>query len=79
MYHIQLLLSRIRLYDFTLYFFRYILQTSAILTKASNAHTTKYGRLLGVPFGAEMRKLDPFEPDLVNTSGGKLIVYLYGV
>ena len=36
--------------------------------------TTKYGRLLGVPFGAEMRKLDPFEPDLGNTSGGKLIV-----
>lgn len=32
--------------------------------------------LLGVPFVAEMRKLDPFEPDLVNTSGGKLIVIL---
>jgi hypothetical protein len=29
-----------------------------------------------VPFWAEMRKLDPFEPDLVNTSGGKLIVKL---
>ncbi|EGW41946.1 hypothetical protein DOT_0074 [Desulfosporosinus sp. OT] len=25
---------------------------------------------------AEMRKLDPFEPDLVNTSGGKLIFLL---
>jgi len=48
-------------------------------THESHAPTTKYGRLLGVPFGAEMRKLDPFEPDLVNTSGGKLFVYLYGV
>ena len=42
-----------------------------------NAHSTEYVCLLGVPFGAEMRKLDPFEPDLVNTSGGKLIVILY--
>ena len=41
--------------------------------------TTKYVFLLGVPFGAEMRKLDPFEPDLVNTSGGKLIVLLIEV
>jgi len=26
-----------------------------------------------------MRKLDPFEPDLANTSGGKLIVKLMEV
>jgi|GEM_PF-2619823 len=51
-----------------------------ILTKACNAYSqlnTVF--LLGVPFGAEMRKLNPFEPDLVNTSGGKLIVMLIEV
>lgn len=43
-------------------------------------HTLNLRRfLLGVPFGAEMRKLDPFEPDLANTSGGKLIVKLIEV
>jgi hypothetical protein len=56
------------------------MRIGVILIKASNAHSqlnTVF--FLGVPFGAEMRKLDPFEPDLVNTSGGKLIVLLIKV
>ena len=49
-----------------------------ILAKISiTTHSAEYVCLLGVPFGAEMRKLDPFEPDLVNTSGGKQLFYLY--